>query len=54
MLRSDLLTVHKLFVRPHVDYGDVIYDHAYNELLYLKLGLYQYDASLAITKKIKA
>ena len=24
--RSSLLTVYKLFIRPHLDYGDIIYD----------------------------
>ena len=29
-LRSDLQIIHRSFVRPHVDYGDVTYDQAYN------------------------
>ena len=27
------MTIYKTFVRPHLGYGDVIYDEAYNELL---------------------
>ena len=26
-----LLNIYKAFVRPHLDYGDIIYDEAYNE-----------------------
>ena len=28
--RKSLLTIHKSFTRPHLDYGDVIYDQSYN------------------------
>ena len=34
--RPALMTVYKSFVRPHLDYGDVIYDEAYNETLQQK------------------
>ena len=33
--RSSLLTIGKSFVRPHLDYGDVIYDQP-KEVLYLR------------------
>ena len=29
--RPVLMTIYKAFVRPHLDYGDIIYDEAYNE-----------------------
>ena len=29
--RSALFTIHKSFIRPHLDYGDIIYDKAFNE-----------------------
>ena len=29
--RHSLITIYKTFTRPHTDYGDVIYDHAFNE-----------------------
>ena len=25
------MTIHKAFVRPHLDYGEIIYDEAYNK-----------------------
>ena len=29
--QGSLFTIFKLFVRPHLDYGDVIYHQSYNE-----------------------
>ena len=28
--RPSLVTIYKAFIRPHLDYGDIIYDRAYN------------------------
>ena len=33
---SELLTIYKDFVRPHLDYGNIIYDQAYNATFYQK------------------
>ena len=51
--RSVLLTIHKSLIRPHLDYGDIIYDQAYNTSFHQKLDLLQYNASLAITGAIR-
>ena len=51
--RSALLTIYKAFVRPHLDYGDVIYDQAYNNSFHEKLESVQYNACLAITGAIR-
>ena len=32
-----LITMYKALVRPHLDYGDMIYDEAYNERFHQKL-----------------
>ena len=48
-----LLTIYKSFVRPHFDYGDIIYDHPNNENLNQKIERIQYNAALAITGVIK-
>ena len=45
--RSALLTIYKSFLRPHLDYGDVIYDHAFNESFQNKLESVQYNVTLA-------
>ena len=29
--RKSLIAIYKSFVRPHLDYGDLIYDHPNNE-----------------------
>ena len=51
--RSALLTIYKSFIRPHLDYGDIIYDKAFNESFQAKLESLQYNATLAITGAIK-
>ena len=51
--RSVLLTIYKSFIRPHPDYGDIIYDQAYNASFHQKLELLQYNACLAITGAIR-
>ena len=51
--RSALLTIYKSFIRPHLDYGDIICDKAFNEPLHAKLELLQYNTTLAITRAIK-
>ena len=48
-----LLTICKLFIRPHLDYGDIIYDKAFNESFHAKLESLQYNATLAITGAIR-
>ena len=35
--RAVLMTMYKAFVRPHLDYGDIIYDEAYNETFHQQL-----------------
>ena len=39
--RSALLIIYKTFIRPHLDYGDIIYDQAYNAAFHQKLELVQ-------------
>ena len=47
--RNSLLTIYKALIRPHLDYGDVVYDYPGNASFMQKLESVQYDASLAIT-----
>ena len=35
--RLSLLTIYKSFIRPHLDYGDVIYDQAYTASFHQKI-----------------
>ena len=45
--RPALMTIYKAFVRPHLDYGDVIYGESYNETFHQKLESIQYNACLS-------
>ena len=44
-----LLTIYKSFVRPHLEYDDVIYDQNYNNYFHQKLESIQYKAALTVT-----
>ena len=51
--RHSLITIYKTFIRPHLDYGDVIYDRAFNESFHQRLESIQYNAAIAITGTIR-
>ena len=51
--RQALVTICKAFVRPHVDYDDVLYDQAFNNSFHVKIEYIQYNACLAITGAIR-
>ena len=51
--RSSLLEIYKSFVRPHLDYGDAIFDQPNNSRLSDKTESFQYNAALAITGAIR-
>ena len=42
-----------MFIRPYLDYGDIIYEQAFNSSFHEKLEPIQYNASLAITGAIR-
>ena len=51
--RHSSITIYKTFIRLHLDYGDVIYDHAFNESFHQRLESIQYNAAIAITGAIR-
>jgi len=51
--RNSLLTIYKAFIRPHLDYSDVIYDQPLNNSFVNKLESVQYRACLAITGAVQ-
>ena len=51
--RKSLVTIYKSFIRPHLDYGDVVYDRAFNESFHQSLESLQYNAAIAITGAIR-
>ena len=38
--RQALVTIYKAFVRPHLDHGDVLYDHAFNNSFHAKMEIH--------------
>ena len=51
--RQSLVTVYKAFIRPHLDYGNIIYDQTYNESFHQKIESVQHKAALAIAGAIR-
>ena len=51
--RKSLLTIYKSFIRPHLDYSDVIYDQPNNESFCTNIERIQYNAVLVITGAIR-
>ena len=51
--RPSLVIIYKAFIRPHIDYEDIIYDQAYKESSHQKLETIQYNAALAITSAMR-
>ena len=47
--RQPLLAIYKSVIRPHLDYGDTIYDQPNNESFCNIIEKVQYNAALAIT-----
>ena len=50
---SSRLTIYKSFVRPHLNYSDVIYDQPNNSRFSDKIESAQYNAALAINGAIR-
>ena len=51
--RSALLTIYKSFIRPHLEYGDILYDKPDHESFQSKMEKVQYKACQAITGAIQ-
>ena len=51
--RAALITIYKAFIRPHLDYGDILYDQAYIMSFHQKLESIKYNACSAITGAIR-
>lgn len=53
LLRPVLHTIYKSFVRTHLDYGDIIYNQAFNTYFHLNIESLEYNATLAIKGAIR-
>ena len=51
--RAASVTIFKDIVRPYLNYGDVLYDQAFNSDFHGKLEAIQYNTCLAITGTIR-
>ena len=51
--RPALLTIYNCFIRPHLDYGDIIYDQAYKLSFHQETEPTQYNVALAIAGEIR-
>ena len=51
--RTFLITIYKSFARPHLDYGNIIYDQIFNEPFHQRIESIQYNAAIAITGAIR-
>ena len=53
LTKASLLQIYKSFVRPNLDYGDIIYEKFFAGYFQKKLESIQYNAGLAITGAIR-
>ena len=51
--RTTLITIYKAFIRPYLDYGDLLYHEAFNNSFKEKLKSIQYNSCLALTGPIR-
>ena len=51
--RAPLITIYKLFIRPHLDYADMIYNQTFNMSFQQKMETIQYNIALTITGTIR-
>ena len=51
--KIDKITIFKSFIKPHLDYGDIIYDRAYNTSFHQNIESIQYNAALPITGAVR-
>ena len=51
--KQAVTTIYKSFIRPYLDYGDILYDKAFNESFHQKIEPIQNNACLAITGAIR-
>ena len=47
--RQSLITIYKSFIRPHLDYGNIVYDRAFTEPFQKNLESIKYNAAITIT-----
>ena len=48
-----MITIYEAIIRPHLYYGDVIFDEAFNKSFHQRLEPIQYNAAMAIIGDIR-
>ena len=51
--RKSLQTIYKSFLRPNLDYADIIYDKPLNEFFKKKIEMFQYNAAILVAGPVK-
>ena len=51
--RSALITIYKAFLRPHFDYGDILYDQAFNMSFHQKIKSILYNTYFDISGAVQ-
>ena len=52
--RATPILIYKTFIRPHLDYGDIVYDQAYDMSFHQKMESIQYNNCVAITGDMRS
>ena len=52
--RAAPILIYKTFIRPHLDYGDIVYDQAYDMSFHQKMESIQYNNCVAITGDMRS
>ena len=50
---QSLITIYKSFIQPHLDYGNIVYNQAFNESFHKYFESIQYNKTIAITGAIR-
>ena len=51
--KTSFITIYKLFARPHLDHGNLVYEQTFNESFHQRIKSIQYNAAIAITVAIR-
>ena len=51
--RAPLVTICKSFIKPHLDYGNILYNSTFNNSFHERFNSIQYNIALAITSAVE-
>ena len=53
VFRPSVVAICKAFIKPHLDYGETIFDYAFNDFFRKRMESVKYDAALAVVKLLE-